>query len=132
MPRDRPNAAAYVPINHVDINGDIVENQIEIKAALLVLGPLLADPSVIKIGHNMKYNLQIMAHFGVDIVGIEDTMLVAQVLDGGSELRGTDDLALRHLDHTTITFDEVTGTGRKRIPFAKVAIGRATEYAAGG
>jgi DNA polymerase-1 len=92
--------------------------------------PLLADASVLKIGHNIKYDMLVLRKYGIDITPIEDTMLLSYVLNAGNGNHNMDDLAQKHLNHNTIKYDEVTGTGKARISFAEVALDKALAYAA--
>ncbi|MBI3452035.1 MAG: DNA polymerase I [Rhodospirillales bacterium] len=148
-----PGAACYIPLGHVDPDapGDDDERkdgglalsgggsgkkrgkppvQIDRKQALARLKPLLADPAVLKIGHNIKFDMHVFARHGLDMTPIDDTMLVSYVLEGGAHGHGMDELARLHLGHTTITYDEVTGTGKSRINFSQVPLDRARDYAA--
>jgi DNA polymerase-1 len=137
-----PNEACYVPLGHRDggaaNSGDLFSpesklcaGQIPESDALKVLKPLLEDKSVLKIGQNMKYDWLIFAQRGIEIDGYDDTMLISYVLDAGKgEGHGMDDLAKRWLNHDTIHFADVAGTGKARVTFDHVAIDKATEYAA--
>ena len=140
-----PGEAAYVPLAHVRPGGagagaegelalgggpERVPGQIDRDAALARLRPLLEDPSVLKIGHNIKYDALVLAGHGISIGPVDDTMLASLVLEGGAHGHGMDELAQLHLGHRTITYDEVTGTGKSRIGFAEVALDRARDYAA--
>lgn len=104
--------------------------QIPLAAALDLLRPLFADPSVLKIGHNLKYDMVVLRRHGVAISPLDDTMLMSYVLDGGSHGHGMDELAALHLDHRTIPFKDVTGTGKSQITFDLVPLDRALAYAA--
>jgi DNA polymerase-1 len=139
-----PGAAAYVPLAHVRPGsaaaaGELafgseapsrLPGQLETAAVLDRLRPLLEDPAILKIGHNIKYDALILARHGVRVAPVDDTMLISYVLEGGAHGHGMDELAQLHLGHRTITYDEVTGTGRGRIGFAEVALDKARDYAA--
>jgi len=140
-----PGEAAYVPLAHVRPGGaaagaegelalgggpERVPGQLDRDAALARLRPLLEDPSVLKIGHNIKYDALVLAGQGISIGPVDDTMLASLVLEGGAHGHGMDELAQLHLGHRTITYDEVTGTGKSRISFAEVPLERARDYAA--
>jgi DNA polymerase I len=130
-----PGKAAYVPLIHkagVDdlLGGGLVENQIDTRAALDLLKPMLEDPSVLKVAQNLKYDLVVMQRHGVDIRGYDDTMLISYVLDAGKGGHGMDALSERWLNHRTIAFKDVAGTGKSTVTFDHVAIDRATQYAA--
>ena len=104
--------------------------QIARERALALLQPLLADRSVLKIGHNIKYDMKVLARYGVEVAPIEDTMLLSYVLEGGLHGHGLDELSLLHLDHKNIAYGEVTGSGKSQIGFAEVALDKALDYAA--
>ncbi|MEC7489306.1 MAG: DNA polymerase [Pseudomonadota bacterium] len=137
--------ACYVPLAHVaprsgkngELNlGDRVEKfeaapeQIAFDKAMEILKPMLEDPGILKVGHNIKYDMQVMARYGIEVGPVDDTMLLSYVLDGGAHGHGLDELARLHLAHTNIKFSDVTGTGKKRISFAEVALDKALDYAA--
>jgi len=139
-----PGHACYIPVGHVTpgsaaaaggldfgASGKRVEGQIARAEVLARLAPLLADPATLKIGHNIKYDLQVFARHGLETVAaIDDTMLISYVLEAGRHGHGMDALAELHLGHKTIAYDEVTGTGKARISFAEVPLDRARDYAA--
>jgi DNA polymerase I len=138
-----PGEAAYIPLAHVKpgaarTEGELalagvaerVAGQLERDRALARLKPMLEDPSVLKIGHNIKYDACIFSTYDIRVGPIDDTMLISYVLEGGAHGHGMDELANLHLGHKTITYDEVTGTGRNRIGFAEVALDKARDYAA--
>lgn len=104
--------------------------QIPIEEALDILRPLLADPSVLKIGHNLKYDIVVLQRYGVTVSPVDDTMLMSYILDGGSHGHGMDELAELHLGHRTIKFKEVAGTGKSQITFDLVPLDKALAYAA--
>lgn len=104
--------------------------QIPLDAALDLLRPLFADPSVLKIGHNLKYDMVVLRRYGVAISPVDDTMLMSYILDGGSHGHGMDELTERHLDHRTISFKDVTGTGKSHVTFDLVPLDQALAYAA--
>ena len=120
-----PGRACYVPLRHVGAA------QLAPDAALGLLAPLLADPSVLKVLQNAKFDLAVFARAGIETIApVDDTMLISFVMEAGAHGHGMDELSALHLGHTPISYDSVTGTGRNRIPFAEVALERATEYAA--
>ena len=131
-----PGRACYVPLRHEgsgDLMGSGTPDQIDHDAAMAALKPLLQDPSVLKVLHNAKYDLEVLcrdANGGIAVAPVDDTMLMSYALRAGAHGHGMDELSLKHLGHTPITFDSVTGTGRNRITFAKVPLDKATAYAA--
>ncbi len=126
--------ACYIPLGHHGgsdmFGGGKVEGQIGLEEALAVLKPMLEDPATLKIAQNAKYDWQIMKRHGIDVRPFDDTLLMSYALDAGTGNHGMDALADRHLGHTCISYDSVTGTGKARINFAEVAIEKASEYAA--
>ena len=143
-----PGRACYIPLSHInpekaedeslpilshshatsDLRND--PEQIPLKTALTVLGPLLADPGVLKVGHNIKYDMVVFGNYGLSVNSVDDTMLLSYVLEGGSHGHGMDELAELYLGHTTIKYKEVTGTGKSQITFDRVALDKALDYAA--
>jgi DNA polymerase-1 len=130
-----PGRAAYLPLRHG--GGDMLSGpppeQLSQDSALAILRPVLADPAVLKILHNAKYDIEVMArpeNGAVTIAPIDDTMLISYSMDAGRHGQGMDFLAQQHLNHTPISFDSVTGTGKGRITFDRVPLDRATAYAA--
>ncbi|MFH1157862.1 MAG: DNA polymerase I [Pseudomonadota bacterium] len=104
--------------------------QLSTEKALQLLKPMLEDPSVLKIGHNIKYDLQLFMPFGINITPIDDTMLLSYVLDGTSHGHGMDELAETFLSHNTIKYNEVTGSGKSQVTFDLVPLDKALQYAA--
>jgi DNA polymerase I len=133
----RPGEACYIPIGHrvgTDdlLGGGLAPGQIEETQAIATLKPLFEAPGVLKIGQDLKFDMQVFARRGVEIAPIDDTMLMSYTLDAGAtgDIHGMDALSERVLGHKTIVFGEVAGLGRNFIGFARVAIDKATEYAA--
>jgi DNA polymerase-1 len=131
-----PGEAAYIPLGHMQGDGDLfggsglVPGQLPADAVLARLKPLLESPAVLKIAQNMKFDLLVLANRGIEVAPINDTMLASYVLDAGRLDHGMDDLSQTHLGHKPIQFGEVAGTGRSFIGFARVAIDKASEYSA--
>ncbi len=117
--------AAYVPIGH-----ETAQPQIDRGRALALLAPLLADPAVLKIGQNIKYDMRVLARAGLIVAPIDDTMLLSYVLEGGIGGHGMDELAERHLGWRTISYGEVCGTGKSQVTFDQVPLDKALTYAA--
>ena len=136
-----PNEACYVPIGHRDggpaggsdlfaPESKLCSDQIPETEALAALKKMLEDRSILKIAQNMKYDWLIFAQRNIFIDGYDDTMLISYVLDAGKGGHGMDDLAKRWLNHDTIEFGHVAGTGKAQVTFDCVAIDKASEYAA--
>ncbi|MCC6467155.1 MAG: DNA polymerase I [Alphaproteobacteria bacterium] len=135
----KPNEACYIPLGHggggkpgeFDLaGGGERPKQIPLAEALAALKPLLADPAVLKIGHNLKYDIEIFARHGLTVAPIDDTMLISYVLEGGIHGHGMDELSSLHLGHQTIKFTDVAGSGKEQITFDRVALDKARDYAA--
>ncbi len=122
-----PHRAAYLPLAHCYPG---VPQQLAINLVLDKLRSWLEDPGKLKLGQNLKYDKHIFANHGIALNGItHDTLLQSYVLES-HRLHNMDNLALRHLDVKTISYDEVTGKGNNRISFDQVGIEQATKYAA--
>jgi len=116
--------ACYIPIGHKS-SKCINKNDVIKK-----LKPLLEDPSVKKIGQNIKFDFIVLFKQGIEMTSLEDTMLMSYVLDAGKNRHNMDTLSEIHLGHKTISFKEIVGTGKKEINFSEVEIDKAKDYAA--
>ena len=136
-----PNEACYVPIGHREggpaggsdlfaPESKLCPDQIPEADALAALKKMLEDKSILKVAQNMKFDWLIFAQRNIFIDGYDDTMLISYVLDAGKGGHGMDDLARRWLNHDTIEFGHVAGTGKAQVTFDCVAIDKASEYAA--
>lgn len=131
-----PGKACYIPLGHVDGEGDLlgggglVEGQIPLKDALAALKGLLEAPSVLKIAQNLKYDWVILKRLGIEVAPFDDTMLLSYALDAGRGGNGMDALSERWLGHVPIKYEAVAGKGKSAITFDKVAIDKASAYAA--
>lgn len=132
-----PGQACYIPLGHG--GSDMFAErppQVDKARALAMLKPLLESDAVLKVGQNAKYDLNVLARHGIAVSPIDDTMVMSFDLDAGRSIdgigggHGMDELSARHLGHTTLTFKDICGTGKKAIPFGEVPLDRATEYAA--
>ncbi len=127
----QPGHACYIPLAHQSPEPQQEPlRQIPFDDALDILRPLLADSSVLKIGHNLKYDMVVLRRYQLAISPVDDTMLMSYVLDGGRHGHGLDELAACHLGHRTITFKDVAGTGKSQITFDRVPLEHALRYAA--
>ena len=132
-----PNDACYIPLGHggSDMFAERPQ-QVERKAAYDALRPLLESDAVLKVGQNIKYDINILARCaGIALGPVDDTMIVSFALDAGRSLdgigggHGMDELSERHLGHRTLTFKDICGSGKKQIPFGEVPLDKATQYA---
>lgn len=127
--------AYYIPLGHgkkrdlLDAPTDSVV-QLPVKDVMAALKPLLEDPSVLKVGHNLKYDWQMFAKGGIEVTPVDDTMLLSYVLDNITHGHGLDELAETYCGHKMISYSSVTGTGKSQITFDQVDIEKATQYAA--
>ncbi|HUQ36275.1 MAG TPA: DNA polymerase I [Aestuariivirga sp.] len=130
-----PGKACYIPLAHVAEGGGLfgsekIAGQIKLEEAIAHLKPLLENPGVLKIGQNLKYDLQVLRRYGTDIRPIDDTMLISYAIESGENGHGMDEMSVKHLGHKPISFKEVAGSGKSLISFAQVPLDRATAYAA--
>ncbi|MEJ7776594.1 MAG: DNA polymerase I [Sphingomicrobium sp.] len=126
-----PNRACYIPVGHssADLYSD-APSQMPMGVVLEKLKPLLEDPAVLKVGHNLKYDWVMFDKAGIEVAPFDDTMLLSFDLDAGLHGHGLDELAKLHFEHECIAFKTVCGVGAKQITFDKVPLKDATEYAA--
>ncbi|MDB9936830.1 DNA polymerase I [Candidatus Pelagibacter sp.] len=116
--------ACYIPIGHK------FKGCLKKEAVIKKLKPLLEDKSVKKIGQNIKFDFIVLFKQGIIMNSMEDTMLMSYVLDAGKNRHNMDTLSEIHLQHKTISFKEIVGTGKKEINFSDVELDKAMEYAA--
>jgi len=116
--------ACYIPIGHKH------QKCINKEIALKKLKPLLEDPSIKKIGQNIKFDFIVFFKNGISLSSMEDTMLMSYVLDAGKNRHNMDTLSEIHLNHKTIAFKDLVGSGKKEINFSEVDIDKAKDYAA--
>ncbi len=116
--------ACYIPVGHKS------KKCLDKKLVLKKLKPLLEDPSIKKIGQNIKFDFILLFKHGVDLNSMEDTMLMSYVLDAGKNRHNMDTLSEIHLNHKTISFKDLVGTGKKEINFSEVDVEKAKDYAA--
>ncbi|MEW9918125.1 DNA polymerase I [Marimonas sp. MJW-29] len=132
-----PGHACYIPLIHKASAGDdlfgsddLAEGQMPLDEALDMLKPMLEDPSILKIGQNMKYDAKIFAQIGITVAPIDDTMLISYAQHAGLHGHGMDTLSERYLNHTPIPIKPLLGSGKSAITFDKVPLDKATPYAA--
>ncbi|MGL4261768.1 MAG: DNA polymerase I [Afipia sp.] len=131
------NEACYVPLAHTKpgdgsglFAGGLAPDQIKAADALAALKPLLTDPGVLKIGHDLKFDTVVLAQHGIDMAPLEDTILISYVLDAGRAKHDYEALAESWFGHKAIGFGELIGSGKNRIAFDQVPVEKAAEYAA--
>jgi len=123
-----PGKAAYIPLAHDYENAP---QQLSCEYVLQQLKPILENAHIHKIGHNIKYDMEILANYGITLQGVKyDTMLESYILDSSSNNHDMDSLALKYLGWRTISFTDVAGKGAKQITFNQVPVDIAAKYAA--
>ncbi|MGC1496267.1 MAG: DNA polymerase I [Sulfitobacter sp.] len=129
--------ACYIPLIHKAHRGDdlfgsddLAEGQMATEEALRMLTPMLQDPSILKIGQNMKYDAKIFAQIGITVAPFDDTMLMSYAQHAGLHNHGMDTLSERYLGHTPIPIKPLLGSGKSAITFDKVPLEDAVKYAA--
>ena len=129
--------ACYIPLTHKggdadDLFGDdtLAEGQMDFATCLSMLKPMLEDPSIVKIGQNMKYDAKIFANEGIAVHPIDDTMLMSYAMNAGLHNHGMDALSDRYLSHTPIPIKPLLGTGKSARTFDRVPVEEAVPYAA--
>ncbi|MEP6830959.1 MAG: DNA polymerase I, partial [Rhizomicrobium sp.] len=130
-----PGEACYIPCGHrkgdgLQLDGNEKILQMDEADVIARLKPLLEDPSILKVGQNLKYDALIFLQRGIRLHPIDDTMLMSYVLEGGLHGHGMDELSELHLSHTPIAFSEVAGKGKDKITFDCVPVAEATKYSA--
>ncbi|MDG1274195.1 MAG: DNA polymerase I, partial [Alphaproteobacteria bacterium] len=132
--------ACYIPLRHKCLSQsnlltsktDTIK-QIPFDEAISLIKPILEDPSILKIGHNIKYDALVMQqpkNGNIQLQSIDDTMCLSYVLEGGMHGHGLDELSELHFNHNNIKFKDVCGTGKSQISFAEVPLEKALYYAA--
>ena len=116
--------AYYIPLGHKNVKSlkkDLVLKKLKV---------ILEDPSIKKVGQNIKYDFIIFKNNGIELNPVDDTMLLSYTLDAGNNRHNMDTLSELHLGHKTISYKDLVGTGKKQLNFSEVDLKAATEYAA--
>ncbi|EJM78229.1 MULTISPECIES: DNA polymerase I [unclassified Pseudomonas] len=130
------NEAAYIPLTHSYMG---VPDQLDRDTVLRALKPILEDPNKLKVGQHAKFDMNILANCaiggdqscGISVQGIAfDTMLESYVLDSTATRHDMDSLALKYLNHTTTSFQDIAGKGAKQLTFDQISLELAGPYAA--
>ena len=121
-----PHHAYYVPLGHSYLG---VPKQLDRDYTLAVIKPMLENPSLKKIGQNIKYDLLVLGQYGISVQGLSfDTMIASYLLNPGKTSHSLDALALEYLNYKTTTYTDVTGSGKKQVCFSCVDVQTATRY----
>jgi len=122
----KPDEAFYIPLAH---DYPDVPDQLEFKTVLNLLKPVLENPGIKKIGQNIKYDWMVLKRHGISLAGVAfDTMLASYLINPSKRAHNLDQIALDFLDHKTITYQDVTGKGKKGVSFARVPLEKAGPY----
>ena len=129
-----PGNGAYLPLGHTTgvndlLGGGAAEGQMDLREALELLKPMFADRSILKIFHNIKYDLGILARYGIEVRSFDDNLLLSYSLDG-PQFNTMGELSEHWLGHKGIAIKELLGSGKNQKTFAEVAIEDAARYAA--
>ena len=119
-----PSKACYIPIAHKNIKG------LKKELVLKKIKKILEDSSIKKVGQNIKFDFIILKQNGIEINSLEDTMLMSYTLDAGTNRHNLDTLSEIHLNHKTISYKELVGSGKNKLNFSDIELDKATEYAA--
>ena len=125
----KENEAYYLPFEH-KLNKDENILNIDFEKVFLILKNLFEDTSIMKIGHNIKYDKIVLSNVDINLNPVEDTMLLSYVLDTGKFKHNLDDLAKIYLDYDTIKYKDIVGVGKKEKTFDELSIEEAYRYAA--
>ncbi|CAO95070.1 DNA polymerase I [Erwinia tasmaniensis] len=123
-----PGVAAYLPVAHDYLDAPA---QLDRNDVLARLKPLLENPQALKVGQNLKFDRGVLKSYDIELQGIRfDTMLESYALNSVIGRHDMDTLALRWLNHKTVTFEEIAGKGKKQLTFNQIALEQAGHYAA--
>lgn len=121
----------YIPVGHIEpVTHALLPGQIEEDVVRSELKKILEDSEIEKVGQNLKYDLQILKRWGIQVEGVGADTLIESYLINPDERHNLDALSFRYLSHQTITYEEVTGKGKSQILFSEVPIDKATQYSA--
>jgi len=123
-----PDEAFYIPCNHRYLGAP---EQLKLETVLSAVKPMLQDPTIQKVGQNIKYDWIVFEKNGIDLKGVSfDTMLASYLINPSKRAHNLDQIALDYLDHKTITYADLTGKkGKKAATFDTIPIEKATPYA---
>ncbi|MEM6985704.1 MAG: DNA polymerase I [Pseudomonadota bacterium] len=123
-----PGLAAYIPVAH---SYDGAPPQLALDTVLGALKPVLEDPARCVVGQNLKYDISVLAKYDVAVhAQLHDTMLQSYVLDAAGSRHDMDTLALKHLGHTCVKFEDIAGKGKSQLTFDQIELEPAAHYAA--
>jgi DNA polymerase-1 len=122
------DAGVYIPVGHTNTSGIQMPGKEDI---LRIFKPLLENPDIAKVGQNIKYDVIVLARYGIEIKGIVfDTMIASHLLNPGTRGHGLDRIAMNLFGHKMVSYEDVTGKGKDQIGFQEVPLDLAADYAA--
>jgi len=122
----QPYEAFYIPLSHSYISAPA---QLPINLVISMLKPVLENPSIAKIGQNIKYDYQVLRRYGVEIAGISfDTMIASYILNPSSRGHDLDSMAMTFLNHKMIPIEELIGKGKEQITMSEVEVEKVSLY----
>ncbi len=122
----RAHRAFYCPFAHSYLGAP---DQLPREQTLALFKPILEDPETKKFGQNLKYDITVLRKYGIEVTGVAcDVMLASYLLNPGQRAHGLAALSLQHLGHTMISYEDVTGKGKKQRPFSEVDVRTAMTY----
>ncbi|MCR9987608.1 MULTISPECIES: DNA polymerase I [Vibrio diabolicus subgroup] len=120
--------AAYVPVAHDYLDAP---EQLDRDWVLEQLKPILEDAAKAKVGQNLKYDASVLARYDIELKGIKhDTMLESYIYNSVGGKHDMDSLALRFLQHSCISFEQIAGKGKNQLTFNQIELEQASPYAA--
>ena len=128
--------ACYIPLGHKSIRADNqdkecnFEKQLSITNVIDKLKPIFENPSILKIGQNIKFDYKILQKYSVSLSSFEDTMLMSYSLNAGLHRHNLDYLSEIYLNHKPIKLESLIGNGKNKLCFSDISIDIATQYAA--
>ena len=139
----KPGTAYYIPLRHIENSVPLLIDekldqkdkieQINFDSAINLLIKILEDPSIIKVGHNIKYDMLVFSqkrNGSINLYPVHDTMCMSYVNDANRYSHKLDSLAKDFFDHETIKYDDVCGRGAKQVTFDKIHPNDVLNYAA--
>ena len=139
----KPGTAYYIPLRHIENSVPLLIDekldqkdkieQINFDSAINLLKKILEDPSIIKVGHNIKYDMLVFSqkrNGSINLYPVHDTMCMSYVNDANRYSHKLDSLAKDFFDHETIKYDDVCGRGAKQVTFDKIHPNDVLNYAA--
>lgn len=122
-----PGKAGYVPIHRRGIN-QASEEKIPQELCFEILKEIFEDPSILKIGHDIKYDLHILAQHSIHATALEDTLILSCLLDGSRQKHDLQELSMIYSNHSMTSLKELCGTGTKAIALEDIPLADSLAY----